>query len=70
MKKEFKLEYSSTMESKIKVSPTAKIMIIGQAPKDRPYVAIDADSSFFIQDRDLELFAINILKALQSKKLK
>lgn len=58
--------------------PTCKdggtIHIIGQAPKDRPYVTIRItgieDRTICIYDKDLERFALNILKALKSKKLK
>lgn len=69
MKTEFNLEFSDPMQSKMQVSSTEKIMIIGQAPKDIPYVMIDVGTSYFIQDNDLELFAVNILKALKSKHL-
>jgi hypothetical protein len=47
------------------------IKIIGEAPKDRPYVSISAEHhDLFIPDKDLERFAVNILKALKSKHLK
>lgn len=56
----------------------AKIEIIGTAPEDRPYVSISLtrssvnwhDTSLHIKDKDLERFAVNILKALKSDKLK
>lgn len=49
-----------------------KIKIIGGAPKNHVYVAIETNGLHyhFIQDKDLERFAVNILKALKSKKLK
>lgn len=49
------------------------VKIIGQSPKHLPYVAIlpsDVNYSMFIQDKDLERFAVNILKSLKSKHLK
>lgn len=51
------------------------ISIIGQRPVNDPYVninLIDAEGRNFvfgIQDKDLERFAVNVLKALGSKKL-
>lgn len=49
----------------------SKIKIIGKAPKHKPYVTIALTNrdTLFIEDKDLERFAINILKALKSKKL-
>lgn len=53
----------------------ADIKIIGQAPSNKPYVNIEVVSMagvrtvLGIQDKDLERFAVNILKALGSKKL-
>lgn len=47
--------------------------IIGQSPKNKPYVTIYSDKDGdprFIKDKDLERFAINILKAIKSKRLK
>ena len=69
MKTEFELEVSG--DGKILPSP-ATISIIGKVPKHRPYVAIIIFSTrkHFIPDKDLERFAVNILKALKSKKLK
>lgn len=56
----------------------SKIAIIGTTPASKPYVRIELSTScghlarccLFIYDRDLERFAVNILKALKSKKLK
>lgn len=51
-------------------------VIIGQSPENKPYVnieLIDRDNARFllgIKDKDLERFAVNILKALNSPKLK
>lgn len=72
MKVEFDLELPSDLDS------SGTISIIGKEPDHRPYVAIRIYKGFhqlpschaLIQDRDLERFAVNILKALKSKKLK
>lgn len=50
-----------------------EILIIGESPNDSPYVYIELLSGrrvAWIKDKDLERFAVNILKALKSKKLK
>lgn len=65
LKREFELEWASK-----KKVPGAKISIIGEQPGSKPYVSINAFGELvFIPDRDLERFAVNILKALNSKKL-
>lgn len=66
-KTEFQLVWSSGHHV-----PNVKAHIIGQIPETgRPYVSIDAFAEpIFIADKDLERFAVNILKALNSKKLK
>lgn len=65
MKTEFRLEHADKMMSSF------FIKIIGKKPKHKPYVTIGDDvQSFFIPDEDLERFAINILTALKSKRLK
>ena len=50
------------------------ISIIGKAPHEKPYVTILVSGTegrtICIKDKDLERFAVNILKALKSKKLK
>lgn len=50
------------------------IAIIGNAAEgEKPYVRIEIGAKkayAFIEDKDLERFAVNILKALGSKKLK
>lgn len=54
----------------------AEALIIGRSPADKPYVNIDLVNGvgkrieLGIKDRDLERFAVNILKALNSPKLK
>jgi len=68
MKREFELqEYNGD-----KFVPSGeKMKIIGQAPKHLPYVTMEIDNcNYYIPDKDLERFAVNILKALGSKKLK
>lgn len=66
MKTEFELETGSEMLK------NSKIKIIGERPNHKPYVSIlaEAKETFFIKDKDLERFAVNILKALKSKRLK
>lgn len=65
MKTEFVLECHDGL------SKSVVIKIIGERPS-KPCVMIVADGSksAFVKDKDLERFAINILKALKSKKLK
>lgn len=50
------------------------INVIGERPKFRPYVTIKLYNAAnpkhgFIKDKDLERFAVNILKSLKSDKL-
>jgi len=55
----------------------SRIKIIGKKPQHSPHVSIvlghSADpyalESLFIKDKDLERFAVNVLKALNSKHL-
>lgn len=68
MKTKFNLDYSLGVEN-------ATAQIIGLKPERKPYVSIEITrlgltTSVFVNDKDLELFAVNILKALKSKKLK
>jgi hypothetical protein len=55
---------------------SGSVDIIGEAPEHKPYVSFTVkdnsklESRFFIHDEDMELFAINILKALKSKHLR
>lgn len=75
MKTKFKLEFPA---SSVRVHGHKGIAeIIGESPNHIPYVSIAVEGndagkgcSAFIKDRDLELFAVNILKALKSKRLK
>lgn len=55
------------------VPSQSQIWIVGKAAdNNKPYVSMSVTSltQFFIPDKDLERFAVNILKALKSKKLK
>jgi hypothetical protein len=51
------------------------VNIIGQAPDEKPYLSFTVQergnqaSHMWMKDKDLELFAINILRALKSKHL-
>lgn len=65
MKTLFRLEHSGKKISSYFAE------IINKEPQHSPYVKIGDDvQSFFIPDKDLERFAVNILKALKSDKLK
>lgn len=72
MKTEFQLEFPG------RPGHNGSIQIIGERPDNIPYVALSVTKSGNVQseihacipDKDLELFAVNILKALKSKKLK
>lgn len=53
------------------------IHIIGKRPENRPYLSVSFTTEDtgqvahgWMHDHDLERFAVNILKALKSKKLK
>lgn len=49
------------------------LKIIGKEPNHKPYVSINLPhdlGSLFIMDKDLEMMAVNILKAIKSKRLK
>lgn len=69
MKTDFKMDTTNPYKS------TAEARIIGIAPKYKPYVSIrittpnGVETSACIPDRDLERFAVNILKAIKSKRL-
>lgn len=69
MKTEFTLEQMQGAET---WNSFTQIKIIGKAPEHKPYVVITSgsDDDLFIKDEDLERFAVNILKALNSKRLK
>jgi hypothetical protein len=68
-KTEFELERSAGLQ-------IAEAKIIGNAPEDKPYLSIrfvtGVGKTFVanLEGRDLERFAVNILKALESNKLK
>ena len=65
MKKEF------TLDSHVAFSEQPKIRIIGTKPKFKPYVHVQVDGKYaFVEDKDLERLAVNILKALKSNRLK
>lgn len=71
MKVSFELENNSAYPDH-----RGQVNIIGKLPKNPPYVSIsfkDKDGHQFthgwLADKDLERFAVNILKALKSKKL-
>lgn len=69
MKTNFALE--AEVDGKITEIKNCRICIVGKRPENKPYVSIGVDDeTFFISDKDLERFAVNILKALKSKKLK
>jgi len=73
MKTEFKLD------SHLADLSGSTISIIGKSVDSKPYVRIELpelhnltsrNTCLFIEDKDLERFAVNILKALKSKRLK
>lgn len=71
MKTEFEIEFAGKRKEQFR----ADIKIMGKRPIDKPpFVAIclykPRNQVGFIKDRDLERFAVNILKALKSKRLK
>lgn len=79
MKTEFELDIIGSpviKEAAGKQLNTPRIRIIGKTPEDKPYVNIEFyDSGNYyhcigVKDKDLERLAVNILKALNSKKLK
>ena len=65
MKTEFELDFHSANLI------GSKIFLIGKEPKDKPYVSISVTTGgyLFVKDKDLEKLAVNILKAIRSKKL-
>lgn len=69
MKTEFDLVWSGG-----NIVPDVKAKIIGKVKnEEKPYLSINPyaqSEPIFIQDKDLERFAVNILKALRSKHLK
>ena len=70
MKTEFELQCAS---KGVGMEFGGTIEIIGTKPKYIPYIAIDGPNvrhRLYFKDKDLERFAVNILKALKSDKLK
>lgn len=69
MKTEFELEVYQ--RGKVEIVDGC-VKIIGTKPNYSPYVVMDIKgfTPMFLKDKDLERFAVNILKALKSKKLK
>lgn len=65
MKTEFELDCPDGM------TKTAIAKIIGERPTCKPYLMVisDKQKSVFVKDKDLERLAVNILKALKSRKL-
>ena len=63
----FTLETPTTTKTGVKLLPLqgANIKIVGQAPRDKVYVVIETPDGgqYFIQDKDLELFRLNLFKA-------
>jgi hypothetical protein len=49
----------------------SSIKIIGRCPEFVPYVMIEmpGDKGLYLDGRDLETFAVNVLRALKSKHL-
>ncbi len=50
----------------------SKVFIVGQAPEHKPYLSFkigQIDPFGFIEGRELEQLAVNILRALKSKHL-
>lgn len=70
-----KMKTTFNME-KINTRCDATISIIGEKPKDKPYVQVqfinnkDSSGKLYLKNKGLEKFAINILKSLNSNKLK
>lgn len=65
----FKTKFDMVDASGTKI--TGQADIIGKDPLYKPYVSISTtEKPAFIKDKDLERFAVNILKALKSKHLK
>lgn len=74
MKTDFELELGNGDAG---AGHSLQIKIIGTKPKHHPYVAVYGTTSKdttkvtgWIADKDLEKFAVNILKSINSKKLK
>ena len=69
MKTKFNLQYYPEGKNRLSNSGHC-ISIIGQAPEHATYVKIElTKSGYYLKDKDLETFAVNILKALKSNRL-
>lgn len=68
----YKTEFELETLANSRMEGSGKIEIIGTSPKNEVYVTIDIPnvSYHYIKDKDLERFAVNILRAIGSKKLK
>jgi len=74
MKTEFELDILNNPN----ITKRATANIIGTSPKFRPYLKVTVSETdtnqelfgIYVQDKDLERFAVNILKSLKSDKLK
>jgi hypothetical protein len=67
-KTEFELESALPFDN---IAEGCKVEIVGNGVEMRPFVRLDIRGEILcIKDRDLERFAVNILKALESNKLK
>lgn len=66
MKTEFDLE--TVIDSDLRLTP-ANVKIVGTEPDNRPYVVFEEAGGrfYFIQDKDLKLFAKNLYKSLFPK---
>jgi len=69
MKTEFKLKPTKWMQDNL--FATIRLITSEQtSPQPFVYIEVKNVGTYFIPDKDLEHFAVNILKALKSKKLK
>ena len=72
MKTVFELEEYAGVNGKL-IPSGVKLNIIGMEPIYKTYVSLNIpgeEHSFFIPDKDLERFAVNILKFMKSKHLR
>lgn len=59
------------LDSHVAFSDKPTISIVGREPNHKPYVTVQVNGCYaFVEDKDLERLAVNILKALKSKRLK
>ncbi len=70
MKRRFELEHNGSYPKQRGI-----VNIIGSEPEDKPYLSIcfmyegNQIAHSWVSDKDLERLAVNILKAIKSKKL-